>query len=92
MVALESSGGSMMAILNEDLDGMQIKFYQINLSTQRIDERYKVSASIDPSTYYLISMPQPFGGVIAIAEHSISYFNNRHSNIVIDTKFLNIIS
>ncbi|CAO3630375.1 unnamed protein product [Cunninghamella blakesleeana] len=92
MVALDSLGGPMIAILNEDLDGMQIIFYQVNLSTQRVDEKYKANTSLDSSTHYLISVPQPFGGIIAIAEQSICYLTTNNNEITIDTKSLNIIS
>ncbi|ORZ19050.1 CPSF A subunit region-domain-containing protein [Absidia repens] len=75
MVAIEGLPMAAFAILYEQDDGMLLKFYQVNLPRKQISTRYTVSGSLEASCHLLVPVPLPSGGVLAIGEFTISYFD-----------------
>ncbi|CAO3597924.1 unnamed protein product [Absidia cylindrospora] len=75
MVAVEGLQMPSFAILYEQDDGILLKFYQVNLSRKQISTKYTVNGPLEASCHLLVPVPRPYGGVLAIGEFTISYFD-----------------
>jgi DNA damage-binding protein 1 len=68
-----------LAILYQDSKGSRhVKTYEVNLKEKEFQEGPWTLPNVESGASLLIPLPQPFGGVIVIGEHSIMYHNGAH--------------
>ncbi|CAO3622243.1 unnamed protein product [Cunninghamella echinulata] len=86
MVSIGGFPSPTIVIEYEQYNGKHIKFYTFDINNKALQELYTVESSIEATAHLLIPIPDPYGGVVAIGEYTISYYSikGNYTSISID--------
>ncbi|KAF7731208.1 DNA damage-binding protein 1a [Apophysomyces ossiformis] len=89
MVAVHGTGKPTIVVLyqEESDDARQIKSYHIDMQGKTMLHKPNFHAHVETTAHMLISVPEPYGGVLVIGEFMISYYDLKvtHKSISIDS-------
>ncbi|CAO0790870.1 unnamed protein product [Mucor circinelloides] len=76
MVSLRGIHQSYIAVLLGEINDLKtIKTFRYNASLNEITENEKMQVGVEATTHTLVAVPDPIGGVLAIGEYIISYYD-----------------
>lgn len=76
MVSLKGIHQSNIAVLLGEINDLKtIKTFRYNAGLNEITENDKLQVGVEATTHTLIPVPDPIGGVLAIGEYIISYYD-----------------
>lgn len=76
MVSLRGIHQSYIAVLLGEINDLKtIKAFRYNASLNEITENDKMQVGVEATTHTLVAVPDPIGGVLAIGEYIIAYYD-----------------